>query len=131
MTDRLPIIDQLHNAADDRARADILLRCPDSVLLKYGDVFLAACRHFEAGAIFVQHRRLLMHAVRDGNGCLPERIAAELDGLRAAMARFSASPSPCDFSASRAVSPAEPAGPPAGLRTPGRATADSGSPTDL
>ncbi|QGU20741.1 hypothetical protein MCHK_09490 [Mesorhizobium huakuii 7653R] len=64
MSDKVPIIDQLHNADGDRARADILLRCPDSLMLKFETVFLNACRHFPAGEHFVLLRTIAMRHVR-------------------------------------------------------------------
>ncbi|MER8380694.1 hypothetical protein [Mesorhizobium sp. M1399] len=90
MSDRLPIIDQLHNADDDRGRADVLLRCPDATLLKYGEVFLRACRQFPAGELFVQERILAMRAVRSAAGGLPGALALELETLRAELTAYAA-----------------------------------------
>lgn len=90
MNDKLPIIDQLHNAIDDRGRAAVLLRCPDSVLLKYENVFLAACRQFQAGEHFVLQRTIAMRAVRSEVGGLPGALALELETLRAELAAYAA-----------------------------------------
>ncbi|SFQ10307.1 hypothetical protein [Nitratireductor indicus] len=92
MNTLLPIIEQMHNAADDRARADILLRCPDGVMLKYADVFRDACRRaaFDPGETLVHYREAALMAVRDANGLLPPAIAGPLEELRQAMARFAA-----------------------------------------
>ncbi len=90
MTDKLPIIDQLHNADDDRGRADLLLRVPDSILLTYAHVFEEACRKaaFEPGVAFINSRIALMRAVRDGDGLLPRRFSAEAESFRLAFIRF-------------------------------------------
>lgn len=90
MNDRLPIIEQLHGADSDRARAAILLRCPDSVLLKYEAVFLDACRRFPAGEYFVLQRVNATRAVRSEVGGLPGGLALELDTLRAELAAYAA-----------------------------------------
>lgn len=97
MNEKLPIIDQLHNAPDDRGRAGVLLACPDSVLLKHEPVFLAACRQFEAGDYFVRQRCQAMRAVRTPEGALPAALAQELEALRAELARFAAGPKPLDI----------------------------------
>ena len=71
MTDTmLPIIRQMHDAADDHARAAVLLCVPDSVLLKYRDVFEAACRRagFNLGLSYIDVRRAAFCAVRGPDG---------------------------------------------------------------
>lgn len=88
--DKIPIIDQLHNAADDRGRADVLLRCPDAVMLKYETAFLNACREFPAGELFVLQRTNAMRAVRSAAGGLPGKTALELETLRAELTAFAA-----------------------------------------
>ena len=90
MSDKLPIIDQLHNAEDDRARADLLLRCSDAIMLKYETVFLNACRHFPAGELFVLQRTNAMRMVRSVAGGLPGGVALEIETLRAELAAFAA-----------------------------------------
>lgn len=94
-----PVIRQMHDASDDRGRAEILLSLPDAVLLKHVDVFAAAChRHgFSVGEDFVTLRHAAMHAVRDQAGLLPLSVAVSLDTYRAALARFVAQPGPIDF----------------------------------
>jgi hypothetical protein len=90
MSDKLPIVDQLHNANDDRGRADVLLRCPDALLLKYEGVFLNACREFPAGELFVLHRTIAMRHVRSAAGGLPGGLALELETLRAELVAYAA-----------------------------------------
>lgn len=90
MSDKVPMIDQMHNADGDRGRADVLLRCPDAILLKYENVFLNACKHFAAGELFVLHRTLAMRAVRSEAGGLPGALAMELEMLRAELTAFAA-----------------------------------------
>lgn len=90
MNSRLPIIDQLINADGDRARIDVLMQCPDAVLLKYQNAFLRAFRLFEPGAYFVLLRTTAMRAVRSTTGALPEGLAADLETLRAELVAFAA-----------------------------------------
>jgi len=86
----LPILRQLHDADGDRARADTLLRMPDSVMLKYHDVIDAACRRagFETGSKFLAVRVSLLLAVRGGDGQPRADLAALADQFRIAMAEF-------------------------------------------
>ncbi|RWC25887.1 hypothetical protein [Mesorhizobium sp.] len=91
MTDSmLPILRQLYNADGDRARADTLLRMPDSVILKYHEVIAAACRRagFEAGWNFVALRLSLGLAVRDAAGMPPADLAVSAELFRAGLAEF-------------------------------------------
>jgi hypothetical protein len=91
MTDSmLPILRQLHDADGDRERADVLLRMPDSVVLKYHEVILAACRGagFEAGMAFVELRVSLCLAVRSSDGLAPADLSKVLDHYRDVMAKF-------------------------------------------
>lgn len=90
MSDKLPIIQQLHDADSDRERADILLRCPDALILKYAQVFEGACRHFEAGRIFVERRLAILLAVRNSAGGLPGKLALDLEVLRAELVAYAA-----------------------------------------
>lgn len=92
MAERLPIIQQMLDARDDRARADVLLRCPDSIMLKYAPVFRQACQAtgFIAGEAFVEQRVACMLAVRGAAGGLPGRVALELETLRAELAAYAA-----------------------------------------
>jgi len=66
----LPIIRQFHEAANDEERAQLLLMVSDAVLMKYREVFEAACRRagFEAGLQFIDWRRAAWHAVRGPDG---------------------------------------------------------------
>jgi hypothetical protein len=102
MNDKLQIIDQLQNADGDRARAAILLRCPDAILMKYDTVFLNACRHFEAGALFVLKRTVAMRAVRSEAGALPGGMQMEIETLRAGLAAYAAG---ADWSVGQAQGP--------------------------
>ncbi|WP_421912752.1 hypothetical protein [Mesorhizobium sp.] len=91
MTDTmLPILRQLHDADGDRARADVLLRMPDAVALKYHPVIDAACRKagFEAGWKFLAMRVSLCLAVRDQAGQPPADLADMAERFRAALAEF-------------------------------------------
>ncbi|TPM06781.1 MULTISPECIES: hypothetical protein [unclassified Mesorhizobium] len=94
MSNKIPIIDQLHNATDSRARADVLLRCPDAVMLKYESAFLNACREFPAGELFVLQRTNAMRHVRSAAGGLPGKLALELETLRAELAAYVAGADP-------------------------------------
>ncbi|TIV00204.1 MAG: hypothetical protein E5W09_06300 [Mesorhizobium sp.] len=88
----LPILRQLHDADGDRARADTLLRMPDSVILKYHDVIDGACRRagFDAGSKFLAVRVSLALAVRDGAGNPPHDLAKMGEQFRIGMAEFAA-----------------------------------------
>ncbi len=93
MTDTLlPIIRQMHDEADDASRADILLRVPDAVLLKFAKLFEDACRKagFKAGATFILLRLAALRAVRDAGGKLPADTVAHLDSYRTALAVLAA-----------------------------------------
>jgi len=93
MTDTmLPILRQLHDADGDRARADVLLRMPDSVMLKYHEVIDGACRRagFEAGWNFAALRVSLSLAVRDRLGLPPAELAATVEHFRTGLAEFAA-----------------------------------------
>lgn len=94
MSNLLPIIEQMHNAADDRARAQILLSCPDSILLKYAEVFRQACRRclFDEGRFFIDVRVAALASVRDVDGLIKPGFAAELEAWRRTMVRFVAAP---------------------------------------
>lgn len=86
----LPILRQLHDADGNRARADVLLRMPDSILLKFHGVILDACRRagFSAGEQFVDLRASLMLAVRDEHGLPPADLAALAEKFRAGLVSF-------------------------------------------
>ena len=91
MTDTmLPMLRQLHDADGDQARADILLRMPDSVMLKYHEVIHAACRRagFEAGSNYLALRVSLSLAVRDAAGMLPADLMVSEEQYRRALAEF-------------------------------------------
>lgn len=92
MNQKLPIIEHLHAQRDDRGRADVLLRCPDSVILKYAEVFASACRHasFPAGEAFVTARVATMLATRSEAGALPGGLAMQVEELRAALTAYAA-----------------------------------------
>ncbi|MGQ2906721.1 MAG: hypothetical protein ACT6QU_02090 [Aliihoeflea sp.] len=71
MTDSLlPIIRQIHDARDHAARAVVLLAVSDAVLMKYRDVFEAACTRagFDEGVMFISFRRAAWHAIRGDDG---------------------------------------------------------------
>lgn len=83
----LPIIRQMHEAESDQARARILLMVPDAVLMKYREVFEAACRRaqFHLGLRFIEFRRASWSAVRGPDGLHRNPIFEE---ARAAFADF-------------------------------------------
>ncbi|MGE0425289.1 MAG: hypothetical protein AB7O88_23725 [Reyranellaceae bacterium] len=83
----LPILRQLHDAPDDRARARLLLATPDAVMAKYRPVFEAACRRasFDLGLEFIQWRRAAWHAVRGPDGHF---LKPDFDQVRIAFAAF-------------------------------------------
>lgn len=89
---KLPIIEQLQNAPGDRQRADLLLRCPDSIVLKYAEPIAAICRRasFEAGELFVHSRVAALLSVRNAAGGLPGKLAMDMEMLRAVLAAFAA-----------------------------------------
>ncbi|TPN79980.1 hypothetical protein [Mesorhizobium sp. B1-1-2] len=93
MTDSmLPMLRQLYDADGDRERADILLRMPDSVLLKYRGPIVECCRRgcFEVGLAFIDLRISLLLAVRDGQGCAPADLARVAERYRETLAAFAA-----------------------------------------
>jgi hypothetical protein len=92
MNAKLPNIAQMHGCNSDRERADVLLRCPDAVLLKYSAVFDDACRRvsFEAGRLFIAGRLAVLHATRNAAGGLPGGLALELETMRAELTAFAA-----------------------------------------
>lgn len=87
---RLPILQQLDDAPSDPAFSGLLLRLPDTVLLKYQDAITGMCRRrqFDAGERFVQFRLTAMRAVRDTRGQLAPGLAAGLTQFQDAMAAF-------------------------------------------
>lgn len=116
MTDHmLPIIRQMIDAPDDRARAGVLLAVPDTVLMKHREQFEAVCRRagFDLGQHFIDIRRASWHAVRGPDG---RHVNPLFEDARAALAEFAAHGAG-DASAHQAARPSEgPAGgqPPAG-----------------
>lgn len=91
MTDTmLPMLRQLYDADGDCARADILLRMPDSVLLKYRGSIIECCRraYFEVGLAFVDLRTSILLAVRDAKGRAPEDLTIVTDRYREVLAEI-------------------------------------------
>lgn len=94
MTDSMiPLIRQLHDADGDAARARVLLAMPDTIILKHAGTIGTACLKagFQAGAEYILRRVTLMKAVRNGEGLLPDPIAADFDAFRVAFAAFAKS----------------------------------------
>lgn len=85
-----PVVRQIHEAADDRERARLLLKLPDTIMLKYADVFDTACRRaqFDAGQAFILERVTAMRAIRDDRGVLPPATQVTLVGLRRLLADY-------------------------------------------
>lgn len=86
------LVEDLQQAVGNRARALILLKCPDAIMVDYGHQLALECkRHtFQAGWEFCQVRMSLMHAVRDEHGLLPGPAAAELEQWRMAFSHYAA-----------------------------------------
>lgn len=80
-----PIIEQMAHAADDRARAKILLAVPDAVLSANFALFQAACASFDLGLAFIDWRRASWNAVRGPDGLFADR---KYDEVRIAFARY-------------------------------------------
>ncbi len=67
MTDTmLPILRAMHDAGTDAERAEILLTCPISIMLKYRQVLESSCeRHgFDAGSEYLIYFYAAMHQTR-------------------------------------------------------------------
>lgn len=92
MTGQLPILDQLRAAADNRERAQLLLQCPDEIVLRHEPALRQLCERagFSAGADFVVLRAAAQLAVRDPDGALPMRLARPLEDYRRALALYAA-----------------------------------------
>lgn len=86
----LPILRQLYDAEGDRARADILLRMPDSVMLKYRSSIVECCRRacFEVGLAFIDLRVSVLLAVRDAEGRAPAELSTIAERYRDSLADF-------------------------------------------
>lgn len=91
---KLPLLAQLYDAASNQARAEILLRVPDNLVLKYATPILETLRHaaFSEGELFIQQRVAVLMAVRDSAGHLPANLAHDLERMRHAMAAYAAEP---------------------------------------
>lgn len=89
---RLQLIEDLEQAIGNRKRAEILLRCPDAIMLSHGHQMGAECRRhdFEAGWEFCMVRHAALSAMHDVAGLLPGPVAAELELWRIALSRFAA-----------------------------------------
>ena len=85
----LPIIQQMHDAADDRARAGILLAVSDALLAKYRGVFDRACQRagFDLGRQYIVMRRAQWCATRGTDGLHTNPL---FEQVRADMAAFAA-----------------------------------------
>jgi hypothetical protein len=90
----LPILRQFHNAATRQEQAALLLISPLSIILKYADVYRAACRklQFEDGEVYVDLTVAALVAVRQADGTsFPDKHRPRAE-LEAALARFAAGP---------------------------------------
>lgn len=92
MNAQLPVIREIHEAESDRERASILLRVPDTVLMKYREVFEAACRRvgFDTGLEFINWRRAGWSAVRQADGS----PRSDFEKVRRAFAAFASGERP-------------------------------------
>ena len=86
MIDELPILDQIRDAPDNRARGRILLRLPDAVAMREADELRAIFRKcgFRRGDLYLAVRVAANAAIRRKNGALP----AQFDEARAAFAAW-------------------------------------------
>lgn len=84
----LPILRELIDADGDAARAGVLLRLPDTILLKYRTAIEKAClrAHFDAGLAFLDVRLAALRAVRGADGRLPPDFSADLERMLDAFA---------------------------------------------
>lgn len=89
----LPIIGQMHNAADDRERAAVLLAVSDQILCKYRKVFDQACQRasFDLGREYIEMRRAQWCATRGRDGRHTNPLFEE---VRAQMAAFAGTAEP-------------------------------------
>lgn len=87
-----PVVGQLLAAGSHAERAEILLRLSDAVLLAYPMPIAEACaaKGFVDGQLFAALRAALLCRTRDAHGLLPERPAAELEGLRVVLSGIAA-----------------------------------------
>ncbi len=90
MSATLPIIQQLIDADGDRARAALLLRMPDSVVMRHADDVGDVCRQtrFDVGLQYVECRLALMLATRGADGLLPAAAVAAFEDFRVALFGF-------------------------------------------
>ena len=72
----LPVVSQLLDATDHSARARILLRLPDAILLTGSPELGRACSAagFELGAQYIANQVIALHAVRTPKGDLPDHV---------------------------------------------------------
>jgi len=80
------LVDQLLEARNHHARAGLLLRVPDALLLTKADVMAEACTKadFPLGADYIAVRVSAMSAVRQVNGDMPQGVVQQLDYWRSA-----------------------------------------------
>lgn len=85
-----PTIRAMHDAMDDAGRADVLLRCPRAVLMKFHHVFMDACgkAQFEAGIEYLIVEQSARHAVLQADGQLPPVMQAGCDMARLNLVRI-------------------------------------------
>lgn len=86
----LPVIAQMRDADDDRARARILLALDDATVLKHAEIFQRYCRasRFDLGDEFVAMRVAKLRHTRDDRGRLPEPFDMEFLRFRAQFANY-------------------------------------------
>ena len=109
----LPILRQLLDADGDAVRAGVLLRLPDTILLKYRPAIEKACQRarFDAGLAFLDVRLAALRAVRGADGRLPPDYAADLERMLDAFAAAGQSAVGSRQSGERAAAGPTPPGP--------------------
>lgn len=91
---KLPVVDQLRDAAGDAERAALLLRLPDSVILACAEDLIDACAGFGAGGRYLRARVVALHAVRSEAGLLAPAFTLPLIGARTALRMIAAGRKP-------------------------------------
>lgn len=89
---RFPIVAMIEEADGQAARAVLVLRTPDAVLLGHGPAIQDAClaAGFGLGAQYVAVRIALLSAVRDRQGLIPAEYERNAETWRRGLVAFAA-----------------------------------------